>query len=421
VTPPVPLMNSDERLHNVLLSTTLGPVTPFFGILNGVCECGKPKGEIKIRGKNGKLKSVEHKPGKHPLWAGWQRKNATTDPETISRWFKDFPNANFAVITGVDSVVLDLDIRPGKNGVEELARLEAESGQTVPATVTVMSGSGSGAKHLYFRVPPDVALLQTPKGTKAIDFQRSRKAIIIPGSLHESGHFYEYAPGFSPDDVGLAELPLWLLELMRKPSPSSRKTVGGFTTDIDELFAEMLAIGPPPGSRKPGRLRPDEIVKKKMAKVDMRKYPSDRSHSDSHWAWTLARNACHHWDQFLRIWKSSPIRELSDTKCGRASYEGPLLNRAFLDQKQQWESKLKRRPLEQSANPKLAAKMRKEASTRREVPRSPITTAVLALHSERPHLDDTGIAGVLNQAGNLDKSVTRNNVKRIRHSYPHLW
>jgi hypothetical protein len=401
-------MNSDERLRNVLLSTTLGPVTPFFGIVGGTCECGKPK-------------SDRHKPGKHPRFAGWQDTHATKDHRTISRWCDDLPNANFAVITGQDTVVLDLDVRPGKNGVEELARLATEKGQSIPATITVVSGSGSGAQHLYFTVPADVADLQKPKETKAIDFQRSRKAIIIPGSLHESGRFYEYARGLSPADVGLAELPLWLLELMRKPSPSSRKTVGGFTDDIDELFAEMLAIGPPPGSRKPGRLRSDEIVGRKMAKVPMRKYPSDRSHSDSHWAWTLARNTSHHWDQFLRIWKSSPIRDLSDTKCGRASYEGPLLNRAFLDQKQQWQSKLKRRPLEQSANPKLAAKMRTEASTRREVPRSPVTTAVLALHNERPDLDDGGIARVLNQAGSLDKAVTRNNVKRIRQSYPHLW
>jgi hypothetical protein len=400
-------MYPDERLRNIIESAKLGPLTPFWGLVNGVCECGKPKSE-------------RHKPGKHPRFGGWQDKQATTDPQTISRWVAEFPNANFAVITGVDTVVLDLDIRPGKNGVEELARLEAEAGQTIPPTVTVMSGSGTGAKHLYFTVPPDVANLQKPKGTKAIDFQRSLKAIIIPGSLHESGRSYEFAPGLSPAEVAVADLPGWLLALMQK-SGSSIRIPGVLTDDIGKLFEQLLKTGPPPGSTPPGRLRPDEIVKRKMKTVTMRKYPDDRSFSDSYWAWTLARNCCHHWDQFLRLWEASPIRKLPGTKCNRTSYEGPLLNKAFADQKQQWKSKLTKRSPGQSANPSIAKRVQKEAATHREVPRSPVTKAVLALHNQRPDLDDTGIARVLNETGQFEKPIPRNNVKRIRHSYPQYW
>jgi len=391
----------------------LGPLTPFFGIVNGQCECGKPK-------------SQRHKPGKHPHAGGWQHKNATSDPATIALWIGQYPNANFAVITGSDTVVLDLDVRPAesgkpaKDGVAELAHLENTAGQRIPPTVTVFSGSGTGAKHLYFTVPQNVGILQKPKGTMAIDFQRSRQAVIVPGSRHVSGQFYTFAPGLAPDEVELAELPDWLLALMRKNAAAARTTTKSLN-NIDTLFDELLKIGPPPGSMPPGRLRPDEIVKRKMKSVPKRKYPNDTSHSDSHWAWTLARNCCHHWDQYLRIWKTSPIRTLLKTKCGRASYEADILQKAFVDQPQQWVSKFKQRPLEKTANPAIAKYIRKRAATHREEPRSPITKAVLALHHRKPDLDDNGIARMLNAKGTLDREVTRNNVKRIRHSYEHLW
>jgi hypothetical protein len=123
----------------------------------------------------------------------------------------------------------------------------------------------------------------------------------------------------------------------------------------------------------------------------------------------------------LRLWKDSAIRKLAGTKCGRASYEADILEKAFAAQKQQWKSKLTQRPLEKTANPAIAKYIRKRAATHREEPRSPITKAVLALHHRKPDLDDNGIARVLNAKGTLDREVTRNNVKRIRHSYPHLW
>src|SRR5947209_5373918 len=129
-----------------------------------------------------------------------------------------------------------------------------------------------------------------------------------------------------------------------------------------------------------------------MERVPMRKYPGDRSHSDSHWAWTLARYCSHHWDQFLRIWKDSPIRNLPDTKCGRASYEASILTNAFFDQDQQWRSKRGKRPLEEAANPALVKHILKLKGGFRETPRSEITMAVLHLHHRCPDLDDGGIA-----------------------------
>jgi putative DNA primase/helicase len=396
-------MTADERLKNILLSTKLGPVTPYYGVVNGICECGKPKTE-------------KHKPGKHPRSGGWQGKNATTDHATITEWCRRYPQSNFAIIAGVQSVVLDLDIRPGKNGVAEMEQIEAAAGKQLPRTVTALTGSGG--KHLYFAVPPGLNSLQKPKNTNGIDFQRNRQGVIVPGSLHESGNYYNFAPGLSPADIELADLPDWLLSLMRKDAATTRTATTGLN-DIGKLFDELLKIGPPPGSLPPGRLRPDEIVMRKMKTVPMRKYPDNRSHSDSHWAWTLARNCCHHWDQYLRIWKESPIRKLPDTKCGRASYEASILEKAFLDQKQQWKNPGKR-PVEDTPNPPLAKYMR-NLEARTETPRSPVSIAVVQLNYKRPDLDDNGIARMLNATGQFEKPITREHVKHIRYRYRHLW
>jgi len=134
-------VNQEERLRNILLSSKLGPITPFFGLVKGVCECGKPRTD-------------KHKPGKHPRFGGWQNDYSTTDEQVVSGWSVQFPKSNFAVISGIDSVVLDLDIRAGKNGVSELEALAVAAGLPLPQTITVISGSGTGAKHLYFKVPP---------------------------------------------------------------------------------------------------------------------------------------------------------------------------------------------------------------------------------------------------------------------------
>ena len=389
-------MTPEERLKNVLLSLTLGPVTRFCGIVGGKCECGEPEGKIKVwNSKRHKFVEVPHFPGKHPprYVRGWQEKNASTDPKTVAGWCIEYPHSNFAVVTGSASVVLDLDVRreepakngksakPAKNGVVELAELEESAGQNVPPTVTVVSGGGSGAKHVYFKVPNNPAMLQKPKGTRGIEFRKNKKAIIIPGSRHKSGKYYRFAPGLSPAEVDLAELPDWLLEMMQKPGATSRTKdtdAPDTTADIDQMFDELLKQGPPAGSLPPGRLRPDEIVMRKMKNVPMNRYPGDRSFSDGHWAWTLARNCCHHWDQYLRLWKDSPIRQLPDTKCGRASYERNILKKAFSDQQQQWKNPRQRRP-EETTNPALAQHMRKILE-HTETPRSPIVNAVLHLN-----------------------------------------
>src|SRR5262249_58107988 len=71
-------------------------------------------------------------------------KDATTDHETIRRWWSRFPKANIATRTGIRRTVLDVDANAG--GRENLAKLEAQHG-ALPTTATVLTGGGGGHRH----------------------------------------------------------------------------------------------------------------------------------------------------------------------------------------------------------------------------------------------------------------------------------
>jgi hypothetical protein len=177
-------MTPDKRLQTILLATELGPLTPFFGIVNGQCECGKPKGDLPVRGKGGKQKTVTHKPGKHPRDGGWQR-NATTDHAAIRQWFNQHPHGNFAVVSGVNTVALDFDVRPEKDGIAELRQLETAAGQQLPPTVTVLSGSGTQRRIIRVMKEPEVKRLKKPNQSQREFSERLRKKM----STHDPKRF----------------------------------------------------------------------------------------------------------------------------------------------------------------------------------------------------------------------------------------
>jgi hypothetical protein len=341
-------MTNKERLQTFLRSLTLGPLVLYHGVEDGHCDCGDLRLMIPFFDK-GQRKLRKHNRAKHPWLLKWQE-TATYDEKMVRSWLLEHPFANFAVLTGLKTVVLDLDVREGKDGIAELYALATSAHQNVPATVSVISGSG--ATHLYFNVPLEIDQLQKPKGTKGIDFQGIGKAAIAPGSRHINGNYYRFVPGLSPSEVAVANVPDWLLATMMRPAGKrSVSTSLNKFEDMDQFFDALASEGPPEHSMQPGRLRSDEAVAMKMKTVPMCRYPDDRSHSDSHWAWTLSRYCCHHWVQFVRIWRNSPIRRLSDTRCGDQNYERNILRRAFSDQRQQWVSKPLQRPTEQTANP----------------------------------------------------------------------
>ena len=332
-------------------------------------------------------------------------------------WMIEFPGCNFAIITGITCVVLDLDVRSRKNGLKAFQRLAKEHGQQLPVTVTSVSGSGSGSLHLFFKIPANLNNLAKPQGLEGVDFLRSKQGVVVPGSRHESGQYYRFAPGLSPNEVTMAELPEWLLKLMTTDGkPANNFDELPDLSGDDGLFEFLLKSGPPEGSIAPGRLRSDEIVLQKMKSVDERKF-ADRSTSDLYYAFTLARNSSHHWSQYLRIWRLSSIRSLPGSKCGRSGYEVHILRTAFLNQKQQWQNH-KRRSRVKTGDSKLAKRIR-HSETKRTNPRSRTAFMVLALIARFPDWSNVQIAKCLNAKGELENTLTSQNVRTIRYAYKH--
>ena len=204
-------------------------VYPVWGIRDGKCLCGGLKG---------------CRPGKHPYGKAVPHgeKDATTDAETLRRWFRgDGVNVGIS-IDGF--CVLDPDCHSADaNGIETLAEWERRY-ENLPLTPTVKTGGGG--RHYYFK-PLGMSLKPKEQVGVGVELLTSG-GVIAPPSLHELGGRYEW---LTPLETPLADMPQWLINLIRKdaetPKPKTaesksfdpmRFVVGGTTfADLGRLNA----------------------------------------------------------------------------------------------------------------------------------------------------------------------------------------
>ncbi len=144
------------------------------------------------------------RPGdKHPALTAWQRyqQHKPTDAELI-RWFGNGQASNLAIVTGAVSglVVLDVDGREGQNSIQ---------GRELPRTACVRTSRGI---HYYFRHPACQVRNFVGK-LPGLDLRGDGGYVVAPPSRHASGDVYHWEV---PLSAGLAELPIWLAELLDK-------------------------------------------------------------------------------------------------------------------------------------------------------------------------------------------------------------
>ena len=138
--------------------------------------------------------------------------DATTDPATISRWWREYPDANVGVsCIGSNLVVLDVDPRHG--GDRTLAELEERHG-ILPQTIRQVTGSGG--QHILFRPVGD-----SPPGSlgKGIDVKWRGYIVTAPSVHPDTGRRYAWLPDHHPLRTPIAEMPAWLAELLSPPPP----------------------------------------------------------------------------------------------------------------------------------------------------------------------------------------------------------
>jgi hypothetical protein len=168
-------------------------VFPCHSIQNGNCTCSNPNCE---------------RQGKHP-----RTKNglldATTDEDTIRKWWRKWPNANVAVRTGPESKiwVWDSDMPEGPDETKRLG---------VPETL--IQQTGSGGLHYFFSWNDAEIRNTTRIVAPGIDTRGVNGYALLPPSNHLSGNPYKWVT----KKEQLIHAPGWLVDMVvKKDEPES--------------------------------------------------------------------------------------------------------------------------------------------------------------------------------------------------------
>lgn len=128
--------------------------------------------------------------------------------QDLRAWFARSPDANVAIVTGAVSGLVVLDVDPGHGGEESLAAIEARHGR-LPATIEARTGGGG--RHLYF-AHPGGDVRNRAGLAPGLDLRGDGGMVVAPPSIHPNGQPYRWREGRAPGEVGLAPMPVWLLE-----------------------------------------------------------------------------------------------------------------------------------------------------------------------------------------------------------------
>lgn len=179
--------------------------------------------------------------------------NATTNPDILQQWWAAEPQANIGIRTGAISGLLVLDIDPRNGGDQSLAGWEEQHG-TLPETVEAFTGGGG--RHLIFAHPG--GSLPSRVFRPGVDVKSDGGYIVVPPSLHPSGHLYAWKPDAGPHATALAPFPQRLLESLKHQttaSPSARAVsewrhiamhgveAGQRNTCVAQLVGHLLRLG----------------------------------------------------------------------------------------------------------------------------------------------------------------------------------
>jgi Bifunctional DNA primase/polymerase, N-terminal/Family of unknown function (DUF5906)/Primase C terminal 1 (PriCT-1) len=144
--------------------------------------------------------------GKEPLVNGGFYA-ASTDIDVINGWWSRTPEANVGIRTGVANgiMVLDVDIKHGKNGEVSLNGMENKYGK-LPKTRR--HRTWSGGYHLLFSIGSVLVPSSRDKIGSGLDIRADGGYVVGPPSVVSGGVYVVENP-----DVPVADAPEWLVKL----------------------------------------------------------------------------------------------------------------------------------------------------------------------------------------------------------------
>jgi hypothetical protein len=186
------------------------------------------------------------RPAKHPLLRHGV-KEATTDADRLSRWWRRWPQANLGLATGICFDALDID---GPAGLAALHQLQQAADLRLRGPLVA---TGGGGWHHWFA--PTGLGNRPPHGLDHVDWRGKGGCVLAPPSRHISGGTYRWLVGL--DQAPLPEAPAALYARLDPDPPTPTRP--GRTTGPDMaghpygrrvLAAELAALGrATPGQR----------------------------------------------------------------------------------------------------------------------------------------------------------------------------
>ncbi len=139
---------------------------------------------------------------KTPCLRDWQHL-ATSDLGQIEAWARQFPGCNWGAVAGPESRFFAVDV----DAPAAMQRLEDEY-SPIPEGLCVVTARGYA---LIYEWPRDADVRPaTKRPCEGIDVRGQDSYIVIPPSVHPSGHVYRY----SDDSLPIPPCPAWLLALI---------------------------------------------------------------------------------------------------------------------------------------------------------------------------------------------------------------
>lgn len=176
----------------------------------------------------GKHYGKDNDDAKHPFFEWKKYQTCRASPPEISDWFRRWPKAGLAAVTGPISgtIVLDLDLYKPDHECKQL-----RAGRDVPKTWTVQTASGG--LHHYFKWSDKLDTLAKTSVNgiyKGVDFKGFGGYVILPPTTGFSGNVYKWQDGCSYASCDLAEIPDWLISPLRESMPQATPKAAGWIT-----------------------------------------------------------------------------------------------------------------------------------------------------------------------------------------------
>lgn len=165
------------------------------------------------------------------LGKNWQI-HASNDPVQIRTWESENPGCNWGLLLGPKSGIIDVEYDTDE-GREILDPVVESSG------IKTVSYKSAKSVHRLFMYAPEYESQKAKVGIKGTEwrFGQDSAQSVIPPSVHESGQPYEWLPGLSPADVGVAPMPPELWELFKELQAETKSSIA------PPLLSKSLAAG----------------------------------------------------------------------------------------------------------------------------------------------------------------------------------